>query len=438
MKKIKFLVICPAAKEFRVTKAKKPFKAMKVFRFSMLSALYVAASAPKDVETKIIDENIEPIDFDSDADIIGISFMTFNAPRAYELSEIFRKKGKTVIFGGYHPSLLPKEAIKHCDAVCIGEAESNIPRIIEDFRRKKLKKFYRYPYKKFRKLNFNENLLDKRQYISPAVQATRGCYNKCEFCSIAKFSNNTFKARPVEDVLEEIKKIKNNTFLFIDDNIIADLGYAKRLFKGLIHLKKKWYGQISVNATKDIGLLKLMEDSGCRGVFVGFESLSQDSLNIVNKEFNRADYYKEAVNKFHSHKMGVFAAFVLGFDNDKKDIFGKTIQFLKEADIDALQLTILTPFPGTSLFKKMDKEKRIFDKNWENYNLGHVVFYPKNMSPEELEKGHSKVLKDFYSWKSILGRFFRQLKYLTPKQMFISILISIGYRFKLKKTGYRI
>lgn len=439
MGKIKFLLICPAARQFRVSgQRKRALLRMKVFRFSMLTPLCVAASAPEYVETQIVDESVEPIDFDCDADIVGISFMTFNAPRAYEIAKIFRQKGKTMIFGGYHPTLMPHEAIKHCDAVCIGEAEANLPRMMEDYRKGQLRQFYRYRNTELRPLKIDTSLIDRKQYFtSSVVQATRGCYNKCEFCSVSAFYKHSFKCKQVKDVVAAIRAMRSKNILFIDDNIAADLQYTKALFKALIPLKKHWYAQIGANVTRDPELLKLMSESGCRGVFVGFESLSQESLNEAAKGFNRAGYYRKAVRKFHERGISVFAALVLGFDHDTEDTFQRTAAFLREAEVDALQLTILTPFPGTPLFDKMDSAGRIVDKDWEHYDFGHVVLEPQHMSRKELAVGHHMVLTDFYSWRSILRRLFRQLRYLHAKEILYSLLISIGYRFKLKRLGYR-
>lgn len=434
---MKFVIICPAAKEFRVVGRKKASSRMKIFRFSMLSAIQVAASAPQDVEVEIIDENVEPIDFNLDAEIIGISFMTFNAPRAYDIAAKFRAKGKVVIFGGYHPTLMPEEASKYCDAVCIGDAESNIGKIFEDYKNGKLKKIYAYPYNEFRRLNSKKNLIKNSKYFTTSViQATRGCCNKCEFCSISAFYKQSYKKKPIEEVIEEIKTIKRKQILFIDDNLVMDINYAKRLFEKMIPLNKNWYSQIEVNVTRDNELLDLMKKSGCRGVFVGFESLSQDSLNNTGKNFNKSSFYKEAVKKFHERGIGVLGAFVLGFDHDKIDIFNKTLDFLKEARIDALQLTVLTPFPGTPLFKKMDREKRIFDKNWENYDLSNVVIKPANMTAEELSRGYKGTLREFYSWSRIISRSLKQFLYLCPTEILYFFLVSYGYRYKLKKRGY--
>ena len=436
MRTLKFAIICPAAKAFRIDDFnKKPSWRMRIFRVSMLSALYVAASVPDDIETEIVDENIEPIDLDTDAELIGISFMTFNAPRAYTLAAAFKEKGKTVIFGGYHPTLMPEEAIDHCDAVCVGDAEANVPRMITDFREGKLKRFYRHQSDTLESLEVDNRLINQKQYIvSSVVQATRGCPNQCEFCAVSAFFNHSHRTKPIGDVVNEIKRIEKKHIIFIDDNIGADVLHAKRLFTELIPLKRHWYAQIGVHVAEDPELMALMRKSGCRGVLIGFESLSQQSLDQVAKGANKAQAYHQAIQTFHAHGIYIFGCFVLGFDQDKREVFDTTARFLKEARIDGLQLTVQTPFPGTPLYKRMEQEGRIFDKDWTHYDFGHVVFEPTNMCAEELQVAHNRILREFYSWSSILVRLFQQLRYLAPREVIISLMISVGYRFKLGKT----
>ncbi len=435
--KIKFLIVCPAAKEFRVgTVGGRAAWRMRVFRFSMLTPLSVAAAAPDSVEPRIVDESVEPIDFDAEADLVGISFMTFNAPRAYEIAWEFKRRGKTVVLGGYHPTLLPEEAARHGDAVCVGEAEPNVPRIVADFQAGRLQRFYSSRDSSFTSPCPDRRLIRERQYVtSTVVQATRGCHNQCEFCSVTAFCRHTFKTRPVREVVDEIRSFRNKSILFMDDNLVADPGYAASLFRELIPLRKHWYAQIGVSATRDPEFLELMRASGCRGVFTGFESLSQDSLNGTGKQFNRADEYREAIRRLHAHGIGVCGAFVLGFDQDTPAVFETTARFLEEAELDTLQLTVLTPFPGTQLFERLNQAGRIFDTAWEHYDLGHVVFQPAVVSPEQLTAGHHRILRQFYSWRSILRRSLRQTRYLAPKEIALSFLVSIGYRFKLRATG---
>jgi radical SAM superfamily enzyme YgiQ (UPF0313 family) len=430
---MKFLLINPTADCWRIKHNKKPSRVTRFFRYSMLTSLYVAAATPSHVDIKIVDEDVEPVDFDTDIDLVGISFMTYNAPRAYEIADRFRKdKGKTVIFGGYHPSFLPEEAIKYADAICIGEAENNLPNMIKDFETGKLKQFYQSEQADLKGLPIpNRKLLNTSSYIyADAVQATRGCSNKCKFCSISSFFEHNFRARPVDEVVEELKTLRK-LIIFMDDNLINDRDYAEELFTKMIPLKKHWFSQCSIKIAFDDKLLKLAHDSGCHGLFLGLESLSQDNLNSWSKG-NNAQQYTLAINKIHSANIAVFAAIVFGMDSDTTDIFLKTLNFLQETHVEALQATIMTPFPGTPLFEEMDRQGRIVTKDWSQYDFGHVVFEPKNMSRASLRYGHDWVLSEFYSQSAIWRRLVRVFSYINPLVVLYAIVpLNIGYRTRL-------
>jgi radical SAM superfamily enzyme YgiQ (UPF0313 family) len=438
MSKLKFTLICPAPEAFRVTRQRpRPPKRMRIFRFCMLGPLCVAASAPDYVETTIVDENVEPLDLDCDTDVVGVSFMTFNAPRAYEIGDAFRARGKTVFFGGYHPTLMPEEAIRHCDAICIGDAEANLPRMFDDLRDGRLKQFYAERAPELARKPVDTGLIRRKDYAtSSVVQATRGCNMRCEFCSVTAFYEHTLRCRPLADVLEQIAASPGRDLLFMDDNIAADSRYAKALFRAMAPLKKRWFSQVPVSVARDAEMLRLMKESGCRAVFVGLESLSQESLAEAAKGFNRAEEYRAAVRRFHAHGIGVIGAFVVGFDHDTPEVFARTTAFLREANVDVLQLTILTPFPGTPLHHRMTAAGRMVDVDWGHYDFGHVVFRPRNMTAGELQAGHDAVLAEFYSWRAILRRAARQALYLRPSQVLLGLVVGVGYRYKLRRAGH--
>jgi len=431
-KEIKFLLINPTSPLWRVS-AKQKYRNSRFFRFSMLPSLYVAASMPSFVKTEIIDEDVEPIDFNTDAELIGISFMTYNAPRAYEIADRFRAMGKTVIFGGFHPTFMKEEAIAHADAICIGEAEYNVPEMIRDYVHGKLRPFYDNGLVDLADVPMvDRSMLDRKSYVSVnAVQATRGCNHHCQFCSVAAFSRYKIRKRPVEKVVEEIKTLGKHV-LFMDDNITLDKEYARELFTAMIPLKKKWFSQTEITIANDEELLRLAKDSGCSGVFIGFESVSQESLGSWNKHVNRKKDYLELVSRLHQAGIGIFAAFVFGSDEDGPEIFGNTLDFLMEANIEVLQSTRMTPFPGTPLFEKMDREGRILDKDWSHYNFFHVVYEPRKMSAKTLHKGLAWLQKEFYSHKSILKRMSKAVSYLGPGYVAkIALPMNYGYRIKL-------
>lgn len=403
----------------------------------MLPSLYVAASMPAYVNTRIIDEDIEPVNFDTDADLIGVSFMTYNAPRAYEIADQFRAQGKSVIFGGYHPTFMPDEAIQHADSICLGEAELNIPRMIDDYQANRLERFYKSELVNLDTLPIlNRSLINKKAYfISNVLQATRGCHHRCTFCSVAPFHQYKIRNRPIGKVLEELKSM-GRYILFMDDNLTLDREYAKELFTQMIPLKKRWFSQCGVGITEDDELLHLLGKSGCRGLFIGFESLSQKSLGAWKKHCNRKRDYLEVVRKLHKKGIAICAAFVFGCDEDDRDVFATTLDFLLEANVETIQSTRLTPFPGTPLFEQMKSEGRIIDKDWSHYDFFHVVYQPLYMDPETLNLGTAWLQKEFYSYKNISRRIRKAIAYLSPDTILRVVLpVNLGYRYKLSSYG---
>lgn len=404
----------------------------------MLTSLAVAAALPEGVDVRIVDEEVQAVDFDTDTDLVGISFMTFNAPRAYQIADIFRlQKGKKVIMGGFHPSFMPQEAIQHADAVCIGEAEANLPDIIADFRAGKLQQFYQNGLADLSRMRpINRELIPRGKYVwADAVQATRGCRNRCTFCSITSFYGNSFRARPVEQVIQEFRSL-GRTLIFMDDNITTDQEYAKELFSRMIPLKKIWFSQCSITIANNPELLSLAAKSGCRGLFIGLESLSQDNLHQWGKDFNRAADFRKSIRKLHSLGIAVFAAVVFGNDWDTPATFRQTLDFLLEVNADALQATILTPFPGTPLFDQMDKAGRITDRDWARYDFKNVVFAPANMDASTLQNGYEWVLNSFYGIESIRRRLIREAAYLPPWMIALaSAPLNLGYRYRFRKNG---
>jgi radical SAM superfamily enzyme YgiQ (UPF0313 family) len=437
MNRIRFDLINPASPTWRVRGGERP-RSSRFFRFSMLSSLTVAACMPPYVETRIIDEEVEPVNFETDADLIGISFMTYNAPHAYEIADIFRRdKGKTVIVGGYHPTFMPEEAIQHADAVCIGEAEGNVPQMISDFAAGALKQFYSgVPVELAGLPRPNPALIRKQDYAPVDVlQATRGCPYQCSFCSVSAFHHHRFRVRPIDDVIDELKSLGRNV-LFMDDNIIGDREYAKRLFAEMIPLNKRWFSQCTLGIAEDEDLLRLASRSGCQGLFIGFETLSEDGLRSWKKKTNLGKDYLGAVRKLHAAGIGICAAFMFGSDEDTPDVFVQTLEFLLEANVESLQATRLTPFPGTPLFAELDQNGRIFDKNWAHYDFNNVVFQPLHMRCETLDQGVAWVLRQFHTRTRVARRVWKSLQYLDPRVVFSGLLpLNLGWRRKLQIDG---
>ena len=407
-------------------------KVIKNIWFARLTLTTLAALTPPDVEVKITDENVDPIDFDEDIDLVGVTGMVMHASRAYEIAERFRQRNIPVVMGGPHASSLPFEAKKHADAVVIGEAEDVWEGLIEDLGKGSLKPFYKadafcslkgMPYPR-------RDLLRKEAYMTVnCVQTSRGCPHQCDFCHVTHFFGKTYRCRPVEEVIEEVTRLEGDFIVFIDDNIAGNRQYAQDLFMRLKPLKKKWASQASLTLTRDPELLKLAAESGCVSLFLGMESLSPENLKEVHKGFNQVHQYVDAIRALHDHDIMIVAGLIFGLDHDDEGVFERTLRFCDTNRIELPSFFLLTPLPGTPLFQKMESEGRLLHKDWTKYNGATVVFKPKLMTEETLQRGFNWVCKEAYSWRSILKRVFH------PQQRFVTRLLSnMAYRDIAQKT----
>ncbi len=378
--------------------------------FPRLSLPALAALCPPGTDVKIIDEYFEDVDFHLPADLVGISFMTPQAPRAYQIGDGFKKLGKKVIMGGIHASALPEEALEHADAVLVGEAEGIWHKILEDLKNGRMKGIYRNA--KFPELRGlpvpRYELLDKNRYrllkINFPIQAGRGCSFKCEFCSVTKFYGGQYRFRPVDEVILELEKTRVKRLFFIDDNIASNRNYAKELFRGLIPLKVRWGGQASLNIAKDEELLNLMAQSGCRLLYIGVESISESNLVAQGKNFIKVEEIARLLKKIQKRRILIRASIIFGMDDDDPGVFHNTVNFLIKQKVAYGEFFILTPMPGTELRTKLEEGGRILDLNWSNYDGLHAVFRPLKMERETLEKGLWEAYRQFYSFPNILKR----------------------------------
>jgi radical SAM superfamily enzyme YgiQ (UPF0313 family) len=406
---MKLLLIAPSSSKWRLVGEQSLFNG-KTFRFSMLSLLSVAAATPSDVDITIVDEQIEAIDWQTPADLVGITCMTALAPRAYEIARGFRQRGIPVVLGGMHPTLCPNDAARHADAIVVGNAEGVWPRVVEDARRRRLQSIYESPASDammIRKQPPRQLLQTDRYATVNAVQATMGCPNQCDFCAVTAFHQGRYAQRSVKDVIEEVNTINDDFFMFVDDNLTADPDYAKRLFQALGPLKKKWVAQSTLSIAKDRDFVKQAADAGCIGIFAGLETFSPDNLTAVNKDCHRVADYQHAVKVLHDHGICVEAGIVLGFDGDDPATFGHTLKMLDRIKVDVIQVSIFTPLPGTPRYERM--KARIFDTDWSHFDFHHVVFTPQRLSPEQLQAGHDWLTQQFYRPRRIARRLFRHL-----------------------------
>ncbi|MBC8392300.1 MAG: B12-binding domain-containing radical SAM protein [Deltaproteobacteria bacterium] len=387
---------------------------LKIFRAAPLTHSLLAAYTPPDIDVSIVDEAFEPIDFDMEADIIATTCVVPLAPRAYEVARAFRIRRKTVVCGGPHASLLPNVAAAYFDAVVIGEGDMAWPQLLSDFRKGRLKKFY----KNNCDINVANIPFSRRDLLNPegysilnTVQATRGCPFSCQFCT-TRTVYSKFSTLPVGNVVKEIEQVDGNPFqrrviLFWDDNLIGNPVWAKKLFQEMIPLKKIWFGQLTFNFTHYRELVELASKSGCRGLFLGLESFNSHSLNNCGKRHNIVNYYKTGIKLLHDNGIAVYAGIMFGFDDDRKDVFERTLEKTMELGIDMVAPRIVVPYPNTPLFMKLNKENRIIHTDWSKYNGSYAVFHPKHMTADELERGFNRFNREFHSYRSITKRLWK-------------------------------
>ena len=393
---MKVLLIAPASGNWHNVGQKRFFDG-KTFRFSLLSLLTLAAETPPDVDVRIVDEQVQDIPWNEHFDLVGITCMTAAAPRAYEIADRFRACKVQVVLGGMHPTFLPDEALVHADAVCVGEAEGVWRHILEDAGHGVLSGTYSaFEQHSLAGLHLPpRSLLDARRYGTiQSVQATRGCPNRCSFCSVAAFHKGNLRCRPVQEVVGEVQGLPGRFFMFIDDSLTADRDYALELCRALKPLGKIWIGQTTLEIADDEELVRAASEAGCIGLFVGLESFSESSLLSVDKGFNRVEKHRERVATLHANGIGVEAGIVFGFDTDGPDVFRTTLDLLDDIGIDAIQASVLTPLPGTPIFDSM--ASRIEERDWSHYDYHHVVFRPARMTAEQLQAGHDWVTREFY------------------------------------------
>jgi len=408
-----------------------------LFRLGFLNLPYVAAVTPPDVEVKIVDEAFEKVNLEEKVDLVGVTAQTPVAPRAYQIAGEFRKRGIPVVMGGVHASMLPEEALRHVDAVVIGEAEEVWPQLIEDFRRGQMKRIYQangfvnpagLPLPR-------RNLLNHKFYFPlKLLETTRGCPHHCDFCGVSKFFGYRYRNRPIGEIDRELatlfekgpvmnpfsKKVlslfnrdlpyflKRRLLYIIDSNIAGDKQFALDLVSLLKDYDLLWYGHAPVSIAFDQKLLEGFSQSGCIAVNLGFESFSIKNLKTMGKRFNDPPHYADAVKRIHDHGIGIMGTFMVGLDDDDPGVFQRIIDFCIDSRLDWALTFIMAPYPGTESFLRLEKEERIFCGDWEKYDSLHAVYQPLLMSAEDLEKGMRRIWKEVFSLSSIYKRILRR------------------------------
>jgi len=422
----------------------------KAIWFPKLSLPAIAAYTPEHWAVEVQDEAVREIDLDYPADMVGISVMTCYAPRAYQLADEFRKRGVPVVLGGVHPTYCPDEALQHCDAIVTGEAEESWPRLVEDFEAGRMQRHYRM--EQFPPLDHYKpprvELLSEDAYMTrQCTFTTRGCHFDCEFCSVSPFNGKSTRRRPVAEVVAEIQRVKGwvceelvgrigrssmlealkiaakirfgiedgSIFAFVDDLHNSNRAYCRELWAALKPLNIKWGCQSTLFLGDDEEMVRLAAESGCVSVFVGLESIFEESLGETHKPFNKVKKFEDEIKMFHDHGIMVNPGIVFGFDNDDESVFERTVEFLIKNHCELAYFNVLTPLPGTPLQARYEADGRIFDRNWAHYDGKHVTFRPTRMTPEQLQEGFYWAQHQFYSLPNIWKRISNTSQRIIPR-----------------------
>jgi radical SAM superfamily enzyme YgiQ (UPF0313 family) len=396
-----------------------------------LSGALLAGLTPRLVELELLHEMVRPIDYNTDADFIALSFMDFCAPHAYEVSKKFRKRGKIVIAGGKYPSTFPEEVSAHFDATVIGEAEKIWPQVVKDLVMGNLKKIYEAPF-----APCLDNIppprydLVESQFAVPVVtEATRGCKYRCSFCQLT-IKPVPYRCRPIEDVIRDLTSTRGLSFnkrkvaMLLDNNLGGDMNYAKALLKEIAKLKLWALGvQFSFDCLHDDEFIDLLVEAHCAMAFIGLESLNESSLSSVHKYQNKVAEYKSLFVKLKRRGILTFTGLMLALDADTPGYYKQLPRKLDEIDPSSILLSISIPIPGTPFYKKVESEQRITDENLAHYEGDHLVFKPKGVSSEQVFEAFRVINKYFYSWKSIAKRWWRIISTMSYKHKFFERIL---------------
>lgn len=382
----------------------------------------IATLTPDNWEVEIWDENFDKFEY-READLVGFTALTSSVTRAYELAALYRENNIPTVIGGIHASMVPDEAERFCDAVVIGEAESVWESLIMDFEQGKLKKRYHGEMLTMENAVQPARHLFHPDYKFASIQTTRGCPMRCDFCSVHTFNGNTYRLRPIEEVLDELETVEHPLVYFVDDNLI---GYGKKsqeraisLFKGIIErrIKIEWFCSASMNFADNDEVLKYAALSGCRMVLLGIESERIDQLKDMNKNLNvkmGVDSYEEVFVKIHHHGISVLGAFIYGLETDTPESMAHRTEYINAASIDAVQSAILTPLPGTGLYKRMEKENRLilnnYPNDWQHYSFAEVVFRHDLMEREQMMREIKDNWDRLYNESTLKRKFIRTIK----------------------------
>jgi radical SAM superfamily enzyme YgiQ (UPF0313 family) len=408
-------------------------------RIPQLTLPILAGLTPSEHEVLMIEEEFEPLPLDGHWDVVGITAMTATAMRAYELASLFKNNGASVILGGIHPSVLPDEAAQFADAVVVGEAEGVWRQVLWDVRRSRLRKFYHNSYPDISESPLpvrrgKRSILGLQFYVMP-IMASRGCPYDCEFCCVHSVYGRRQRHIPIEHIIEDIRRTGARRVMFLDDNVGGVRSYTMRLIAALKSLKVSWYGQASARFILDDELFDAAVRSGLGALFVGVESVDPEARKKMRKSLPSIHLYEKAIKRCRSAGVIFHASLIFGLDEETPYVFDRTLEFLVRNSVPSISPCILTPYPGTRLFERLMRERRILHTNWSYYDHTTVCYQPKNMDPEELAEKYLDFRSRFFSYSSIIQRGYAQLR-VAPH---IYLFANLAYRktTKLMKEHFR-
>lgn len=375
-----------------------------------LSIAILKSLTPKDIETRFYDERIEELPLDEPTDLVAITVETYTARRAYQIATHYRQRGIPVIMGGYHPTFLPEEALQFADAVVIGDAEGIWPRVVEDAANGRLaRKYQQDEFPSLAEVYPDRSIFHGKRYAPVLlVQYGRGCRFNCNFCSIRAFYGSSLRQRPVEAVVDEIRRSKRRFVFIVDDNIFVDIPKAVELFEALIPLKIMWSCQVSIDIAREPELVRLMRRSGCINALIGFESLDKRNLVQMRKAWNvKYGDYESSIKVVQDAGIMIYGTFVFGYDHDGPDAFDDAVEFAIRNKFYLANFNPLTPTPGADLFVQLKSEDRLIFERWwldPDFRYGHATFHPRGMTAEELTAGCLRARLQFNTYGSFLRR----------------------------------
>ncbi len=395
-------MILPALKE-----SESPF--LRPIKYSLFPPLGLATLAaylsPNDV-IELQDQHVEKLNLNDEPDLVIIQVYITNAFRAYRMADQYRKKGAYVLLGGLHVTSLPAEAAQHADTIFLGPGEETFPEFLKDFRKGSPRKLYFSSTRTLERIPpIRRDLIKRERYLVPnSIVISRGCPHHCNFCYKDAFfeGGKSFYTQAVDDALAEIERLPGRHLYFLDDHLLGNSKFASALFEGMKGMNRVFQGAATVDSVLRGNLVEKAAKAGLRSLFVGFETFSSQNLKQGNKKQNLEADYKKAVTRLHALGIMINGSFVFGLDDDDRDVFERTVEWGVNNSITTATYHILTPYPGTGLFRAMESEGRIMTKNWDLYDTRHVVFKSTRLSAEELKSGYDRAYRDFYSWSNII------------------------------------